>query len=161
MNDKSTSPMLSLLDSDWGEYSELINRLKSWEHYPILLDKYKNLKQEALYKSHVHGLGHIERAMLFGGFIAMDEKLSARDTEILLYCCAYHDTGRVNDFWDTSHGGRSAQKLGELTDLEGEELVIAETAVEAHSIPDIFLEEVIKNHAPQDFDRTRDFLPKT
>lgn len=148
--------MLGLLQDDWGQYSELLSRLKAWEHYALLLSRLGELRHDALYKSPIHGLGHIERTMLFGAIIAMEEGLNAHDTEILLLCCSYHDVGRINDFWDTEHGGRSALKIEELTGLAGEDLKLAQAAVEAHSIPDAYREDVVARYNTEDFERAMD-----
>ncbi len=150
------SVMLSLLERNWGEYSKIQAELKSWQHYGILLKRLRELRHGALFKSPIHGLGHIERTMLFGAIIAMEEKLDAKDTELLLLCCSYHDVGRINDHWDTEHGGRSALKIEELTGLAGEDLKTAMAAVEAHSIPDAYREDVVARYEPECFEHTMD-----
>ena len=64
--------MLSLLEvGDWGEDAALIQGLKEWEFYPLLLETYRTMDEEALYKSRVHGSGHIHRTLLFAALIAL------------------------------------------------------------------------------------------
>ena len=107
------SPMLELLaQGNWGQFQSRFDQLSAWTYYPLLLDTLMGLKQEALFVSHIHGLGHIERTILQGAFCAMEEALGEEDTRLLLECCSYHDVGRVDDWVDDLHGHRSAQRIG-------------------------------------------------
>ena len=57
--------ILSLLEQgDWGEDTPLIQGLKTWRFYPLLLETYRTMDEDALYKSRVHGSGHIHRVRL-------------------------------------------------------------------------------------------------
>ena len=152
MKKSETERTLSLLlnQEGWQEYQPLINSLRGWEHWELFLEMLSALDLNALYKSPLHGIGHIERTMLFGALEAMEQGLDKRDTELLLLCCSYHDVGRINDHWDTSHGQRSAQKLACLTGKSGQELKALMCAVEAHSMPDVFTEDVVAAYAPED-----------
>ena len=143
--------MLDLLaQGNWGEYQSRFDELSAWEFYPLLVDTLKNLKQEALFVSHIHGLGHIERTILQGAFCAMEEGLSEADTRLLLECCSYHDVGRVDDWVDDLHGHRSAQRIGELTGRTGEELLLIQGAVDAHSRRDSVLEQTVEGYGAGD-----------
>lgn len=145
------SPMLALLaEGNWGEFQPQFDALADWKYYPLLLDTLKNLKQEALFVSHIHGLGHIERAILQGAFCAMEEELSEEDTRLLLECCSYHDVGRVDDWVDDLHGFRAAQKIGELTGRTGEDLLLLQGAVDAHSRRDAVLEQTVAGYGAGD-----------
>lgn len=158
MKSKPRKKLSKMLEANsWAEYQEVFDRLSAWELYPVFLEMLDNLDLSALYKSHIHGVGHIERTMLHGAIEAMDNNLDEHDTRLLLWCCAYHDTGRVNDWYDVTHGKRSAKKLKELTDLEGEDLKCAEAAVEAHSMPDWLTDEIIEKYEPKDFAMFRNF----
>lgn len=129
-----TSPLLTLIEqNDWGKYQPMMDRLAQWQFWPLFLEKLRNLNRDALYESPIHGPGHIERTMLHGAFCAMEEPLCQTGTELLLECCAYHDTGRINDWVDDEHGFRAAQKLEALTGRTGEELQMTMAAVDAHS----------------------------
>ena len=147
----SERPMLDLLRAgDWGEFQPQFDALECWEHYPLLIAALENLKHEALFVSHLHGLGHIERTMLQGAFCAMAEGLDEADTQLLLECCSYHDVGRINDWVDDLHGHRSAGRLAELTGRTGEELLLLQGAVDAHSRRDKELETIIDGYAAAD-----------
>ena len=70
------SPMLNLLQAGvWGSYAPHFQRLSRWEHYPMLLQTLEQLDHSVLFVSKMHGLGHIERTILQGGFCAMEEGL--------------------------------------------------------------------------------------
>ena len=155
------SPMLNLLqEEDWGPFSEDIRALKRWRFYPELIRTLKDLKRERLFRSPVHGLGHIERTILHGSMAGMDRDLPLRDLQLLLLACSYHDTGRLSDWLDDAHGRRSAYKLEELTGLEGDELHLLMAAVEAHSRKDDDMDQILASYHPEDMDRCRQ-LAKT
>lgn len=143
--------MLDLLHrSQWNEFQSDFDQLSRWDYYPLLLTTLEELKQEELFVSHMHGLGHIERTILQGGFCAMDQNLSEADTHLLLAACSYHDVGRVNDWVDDLHGHRSAQELARLTPYRGEELLLIQGAVDAHSRRDLVLEQTIDSYGAAD-----------
>ena len=148
------SPMLELLAAgDWKEFQPRFDALAQWRFYPLLLETLKQLKHDALFVSHIHGLGHIERTILQGAFCAMEEELGEEDTRLLLECCSYHDVGRVNDWVDDLHGHRAAKKIGALTGRTGEELLLLQGAVDAHSRKDVALVASVRGYGPKDLDR--------
>ena len=148
--------MLTLLQRrDWGEYQPLLDTLLGSPYGEALLRALHALQRDVLYQSHVHGLGHIERTMVHGAMCAQAEKLNGADTSLLLDMCSYHDTGRESDWLDGAHGLRSSLKLEALTGRTGEDLKTMMAGVEAHSIGDKFLEDVLEKHAPADRDRAR------
>jgi len=138
---------------NWGEYAPLMKRLTSWQHWDICLAALRDIKREVLYKSHIHGGGHIERTVLYGSILAMDVCLPPEDLRLLLLCCSYHDIGRVNDLVDDLHGARSAAKAEAITGLSGEELRIVMAAMEYHSVDDRLLEKVMEKHSVTEKDR--------
>jgi hypothetical protein len=149
-----TSPMLALLSRrDWGEEQPRIDSLLASPYGESLLRALRTLKRDVLYQSHVHGLGHIERTMVHGAMCAQAEPLDAADTALLMDMCSYHDTGRESDWLDNAHGLRSSLKLAELTGRSGEELKLMMAGVEAHSIGDKHMPDVIGKHAPADTER--------
>lgn len=114
--------LLSMMEAEYGN---------------ILMKAYKDLKPKYLYKSMVHGRDHIERVMLFGALIAMQQELNAADTKLLLVACSYHDIGRVNDSWDPEHGMRSARKLKRINlKLSENEVRLIQAVIAAHSLDD-------------------------
>ncbi len=140
--------------NQWDIFQPLMDQVQSWKYWPLLTHALDSLNRKTLYTSLVHGEGHIERTMLHGAFCAMAEGLDEPDTALLLDACAYHDVGRINDWYDEEHGHRSAQVIGELTGQTGQELIMLQAAVDAHSRKDNVLEETLKSYHPADYPRT-------
>lgn len=148
------SPMLILLkNNQWGDYAPEFQALQQWPFYSILLDALNQLDHSVLFVSTMHGLGHIERTILQGGFCAMEEYLNQADTELLLLACSYHDVGRQNDWVDDLHGWRSAQRIGAITGRIGEDLKLLQGMVDAHSRHEPVLQETVLGYQPSDPDR--------
>ena len=131
------------------EKPELASLLAS-EYGDALMKAYDELDLALLYQSVTHGLGHIERTMLFGALIAKNEKLSPADTRDVLLCCAYHDIGRVNDSYDIGHGRQSAEMIRGKEPLRSlfTEPEAAMAAIHSHSIPDGEAEENFREERP-------------
>lgn len=147
-------PMLELLQAgNWQAFEPEFRRLQGWEFYPLLLETLAQLDHSVLFVSKMHGLGHIERTILQGGFCAMEEGLDRPDTELLLLACSYHDVGRQNDWVDDLHGHRSAQRIGAITGRTGEDLKLLQGAVDAHSRREPALRPTVEGYAPADPDR--------
>lgn len=147
--------VLTLLQrGQWGEDEDLIRGLSSWAHYPLLLETYKTLREDALYHSEVHGEGHIHRTLLYAALIAWKEDLAEEDVRQFFRAAAYHDVGRSSDGYDLYHGARSALRLAELTGAADEDLVELQAAVSAHARPDEEMEAVLRSFGPQDYPRT-------
>jgi hypothetical protein len=148
--------LLDLLQkADWGEFEPERQALLSWEHYPLLVKAIHDLKRDALFISHIHGEGHIERVLLHGAVLAMRQGCGIQDVALLLDACCYHDTGRIDDSVDSTHGARSAQKLGQLTAWHGQVLQLLQAVVEAHSCWDGDFEKIINRHHVEDVERAR------
>ena len=146
--------MLELLQAgNWQAFEPEFRRLQGWEFYPLLLETLAQLDHSVLFVSKMHGLGHIERTILQGGFCAMEEGLDRPDTELLLLACSYHDVGRQNDWVDDLHGHRSAQRIGAITGRTGEDLKLLQGAVDAHSRREPALRPTVEGYAPADPDR--------
>ncbi len=146
--------MLSLLEQgDWESDAALIQDFKTWPLYPLLLETYESLQEDALYKSRVHGSGHIHRVLLFAALIAWQEALPEALVRQLFRAASYHDVGRTFDGYDLDHGARSAQRLAALTGQSGDALAELQAAVTAHALPDARLEETVWSFHPADFDR--------
>lgn len=146
--------ILSLLEQgDWESDAPLIQGLKQWPLYPLLLETYETMREDALYKSRVHGSGHIHRVLLFAALIAWKEGLEESLVRQYFLAASYHDVGRTFDGYDLDHGARSAQQLAELTGQTGESLAQLQAAVTAHARPDGQLEEIVRSFHPRDYDR--------
>lgn len=147
--------ILSLLEQGtWGEDEALIQGLKGWRLYPLLLETYRTMDEEALYKSRVHGSGHIHRVLLFAALIAWQEGLEEETVRQYFRAACYHDVGRTFDGFDLYHGARSALRLEELTGQTGEALVELKAAVTAHAHPDADMESILRSFQPEDYPRT-------
>ena len=117
---------------------EAVAELRRSAVYALLLDAYEKLETGRLYQSGVHGPSHVERVMLLGAIVAMQQGFSPRETELLLIACSYHDIGRLDDSKDDRHGERSADMLKEipLPGVSREELRCIRAAVATHSTSD-------------------------
>ncbi len=136
-----------------GEYDSIpeITQLERSLYYTLLLNAFDNLQTKHLYRSHIHGVGHVERVMLLGAIIAMQQGFSTRETELLLYACSYHDVGRIDDHRDDQHGKRSADALPSIPgpNISKEEMSCIQAAVATHSKKDEKIEVYIeKYHVP-------------
>lgn len=126
-----------------------IAQLFTTEYGAELLLAFHALNTKVLHRSLIHGQGHIERVMLLGALIAEAEKLSPRDTRLLLFACSYHDIGRVNDHRDDLHGRRSAEMIvgRKLVDIlpgvSDGEISALQAAITTHSINDSMLDEIM------------------
>lgn len=148
-----TSVLLDLMESPDDSIAKEINELKNWNLFPVFEYYVKALKKDSLYQSHIHGLGHIERVLLFGGLIAMQNQCNEADARLLLTACSYHDIGRVDDSLDDGHGKRSAEKLPSVVSLPGEDMAYVQAAIYAHSINDTCMEDVIRSYGIYDKQR--------
>ncbi len=122
----------------WAKEKPEIASLLASRYGDALMKAYEDLDVSLLYQSVTHGIGHIERTMLFGALIAKNEKLSESDTKDVLLCCAYHDIGRTDDHYDLGHGRQSAKMIREGEHLRSlfTEPEAAMAAIHSHSIPD-------------------------
>lgn len=149
--------MLALLErGDWGEDQARIDGLKQWRFYPLLLETYRTMDESALYKSRVHGSGHIHRTLFFAALIGWMEDIDETMARQLFRAASYHDVGRTFDGYDLDHGARSALRLEELTGQTGEALTQLKAAVTAHARPDEQMEEILASFHPADPERTRE-----
>ena len=145
-----------LLNGDWAPWTPVRDRLQKWRMYPELVRTLRELKRDELFRSPVHGEGHIERVILLGALCAMERDLPDDDVRLLLIACSYHDTGRLSDWLDDAHGRRSAYKLERITGLTGDDLAMLMAAVEAHSRRDADMDGILAGYAPKDPERCRE-----
>ncbi len=145
-----------LFSSSMADYEDVVIKFQHSMYMGLWEEAMKSLKIEVLYQSKLHGRGHIERTMLFGALLAMEQSLNREDTILLLLGCSYHDVGRINDRRDDDHGRRSAEQIGGITGLpEGEELNLLRAMVEAHSLDDKDLDQVCQKYHVKDMVRGR------
>lgn len=153
--DNRRRSIILLEQADWGIEAQRIRKLKQWHFYPLVLEAIQALNVDALYKSPVHGSGHINRVLIMSALIASQEDLPELLLRQYLMVASYHDVGRYFDGLDLEHGSRSAEQLEELTGYKGEQLLEMQGAVAAHSQPDQRMEEMLSDYAPSDMDRAR------
>lgn len=149
--------MLSLLEQgDWGEDQPMIDALKQWRFYPLLIETYRTMDEGALYKSKIHGSGHIHRVLFLAAVICWKEDTDEEMVRQLFRAASYHDVGRTFDGFDLDHGARSSLRLEELTGQTGENLIELKAAVTAHARPDDQMEDILVAFHPEDLERTRE-----
>ena len=133
---------------EWAKANARIGALMKSEYGTILRDAYAALDTTVLYRSRIHGCGHIERTMLLGAMIAHALGLSMHESRMLLLCCSYHDIGRSNDFYDLEHGRVAAMKLfapdmkRKLRGYSAEDFSIMQAAITLHSRRDTDIDKV-------------------
>ena len=110
----------------------------------------QSIRLDRLFHSRLHGAGHISRVMVLGALLAQRAQLDENITQLLMYACAYHDVGRVDDSVDDEHGLRAALQVEELTGLAGQPLHCLQAAVEAHSRPDERMGDVLTKYGVAD-----------
>lgn len=147
------SVLLDLLQQENTTIASEIKALKNWNLWPTFEYYVKALKKECLYQSHIHGINHIERVLLFGGLIAMRNDCNEEDARLLFTACSYHDIGRIDDSLDDEHGRRSSEKLPSVISLPAEDMAIVQAAIYAHSIDDSKMDDVISSFVITDKQR--------
>ena len=110
----------------------------------------QSIRLDRLFHSRLHGAGHISRVMVLGALLAQRAQLDENITQLLMYACAYHDVGRVDDSVDDEHGLRAALQVEELTGFAGQPLHCMQAAVEAHSRPDERMGDVLTKYGVAD-----------
>lgn len=136
----------------WAEENARIGRLMNSNYGQLLKDAYAALDTSVLYRSRIHGCGHIERTMLLGAMIAQALEMSVHESKMLLLCCSYHDIGRRNDFYDTEHGKIAAMKLftpemkRRFPGYSAEDFTIIQAAITLHSRVDKEIDNVAQEY---------------
>lgn len=137
---------------DWAKKNARIGALMNSEYGALLRQTYEKLDTTVLYRSRIHGCGHIERTMLLGAMIAQALEMSMHESRMLLLCCSYHDIGRSNDMYDTEHGNVAAKKLmtpdmkGKFRGYSAEDFKIIQAAITLHSRRDKEIDNVAKEY---------------
>ena len=107
-----------LIQSNWTDSAGIFAGFRNSSYRQKTLDLCGKIQIRELYRSEIHGQGHIERVILLGAVLAWKESQPALETSMLLAACAYHDIGRIDDGIDRDHGLRSAQKMESIGLLE-------------------------------------------
>lgn len=137
----------------WAKENERIDSLLKSEYGALLRKAFEALDTSVLYKSRIHGAGHVERTILLGAMISQALGLSMHECRMLLLCCSYHDIGRHNDFYDTSHGNIAAKRLmapdmkRKFTGFSSEDFHIMQAAITLHSLKDTEIDNVAARYA--------------
>ena len=138
-----------LPDKLWTLTPELAG-LQTTPYEDALCCMAQSIRLDRLFHSRLHGAGHISRVMVLGALLAQRAQLDEDVTQLLMYACAYHDVGRVDDSVDDEHGLRAALQVKELTGLAGQPLHCLQAAVEAHSRPDERMGDVLTKYGVAD-----------
>ena len=147
--------IIDMLDG-WALDNKRIGELMASKYGEMLREAYRELDVSVLYRSHVHGKGHIERTMLLGALIAKALELSEHESRMLLLCCSYHDIGRTNDYRDDNHGQAAARKfkdknmLPKFNAYSADDFEIMRAAVALHSRSDKELTGVAEEYGIKD-----------
>lgn len=148
--------ILEILNEDkWLDDYKFFKDFKNSSYYETLLDTYQNLNTDILYKSHIHGQGHIERVILLSLLLSFYYKLNKNDTDILRYAASLHDTKRVDDSYDTEHGYRAALYSIDYAKIDESDKNILQAVLATHSRSDIDMDKTIEEFFVKDMDRAR------
>lgn len=148
--------ILEILNEDkWLDDYKFFKDFKNSSYYETLLDTYQNLNTDILYKSHIHGQGHIERVILLSLLLSFYYKLNKNDTDILRYAASLHDTKRVDDSYDTEHGYRAALYSIAYAKIDEKDKNILQAVLATHSRSDKDMDKTIEEFFVKDMDRAR------
>lgn len=148
--------ILEILNEDkWLDDYKFFKDFKNSSYYETLLDTYQNLNTDILYKSHIHGQGHIERVILLSLLLSFYYKLNKNDTDILRYAASLHDTKRVDDSYDTEHGYRAALYSIDYAKIDECDKNILQAVLATHSRSDKDMDKTIEEFFVKDMDRAR------
>ncbi|EEB36764.1 hypothetical protein ANHYDRO_00365 [Anaerococcus hydrogenalis DSM 7454] len=148
--------ILEILNEDkWLDDYKFFKDFKNSSYYETLLDTYQNLNTDILYKSRIHGQGHIERVILLSLLLSFYYKLNKNDTDILRYAASLHDTKRVDDSYDTEHGYRAALYSIDYAKIDEKDKNILQAVLATHSRSDKDMDKTIEEFFVKDMDRAR------
>lgn len=125
---------------------DIVKIAKKSPHFDLFVNEFNNLNSSVIYKSHIHGMGHIERTTFLAFVLGVLSKLDKENLKLLLKCAMYHDTGRVDDSVDCLHGMRSANIIKAHNLVESEHLNLVMAAVEGHSMNDSDFNNIAKKY---------------
>lgn len=138
---------------NWIKEYDFFNKFKESPYFDVLLETYKNLNTDILFKSKVHGQAHIERVIFYSLILSWKYSLDKRDTDILRYAASLHDTKRENDGWDVEHGRRAAIDSIDYAKINPDDKNILQAVITAHSANDNDMKDIIEEFEVKNFDR--------
>lgn len=146
-----------LENEEWIRKYDFYRAFMNSSYYESLVDSYKKLNKEILFKSHIHGPDHIERVIFFVHLLAFYNKLDFYDLDVLRNAASLHDTKRRDDSYDPAHGPRAAVESIGYSYARDEDKKILQAVIAAHSPEDEAMDKIIKNFiGPEDdFDRAK------
>lgn len=146
-----------LENEEWIRKYDFYRAFMNSSYYESLIDSYKKLNKEILFKSHIHGPDHIERVIFFVHLLAFYNKLDFYDLDVLRNAASLHDTKRRDDSYDPAHGPRAAVESIGYSYARDEDKKILQAVIAAHSPEDEAMDKIIKNFiGPEDdFDRAK------
>lgn len=146
-----------LENEEWIRKYDFYQAFMGSSYYESLVDSYKKLNKEILFKSHIHGPDHIERVIFFVHLLAFYNKLDFYDLDVLRNAASLHDTRRRDDTYDPAHGPRAAIESIGYSYARVEDKKILQAVIAAHSPEDEAMDKIIKNFiGPEDdFDRAK------
>lgn len=148
--------ILDILNQDlWLDDYDFFSDFRKSDYYEILLDTYKNLNTDILYKSKIHGQGHIERVILFAMLLSFKYELNINDTDVLRYAASLHDTKRVDDSYDTEHGYRAALYSIDYAKVDKSDIKTLQAVLAVHSRTDNLMDDTIDEFFVEDFNRAK------
>ena len=126
---------------------EVMKLIRSCPQFLQFIETMNSLRYDALYKSNIHGVPHIERVVILAFILSVLYQLDYQSTFILLEAAKYHDIGRIDDGNDFKHGMRGAEKYNELfvtSNRIDSRIIMA--LIEAHSVNDEKAESIFDKY---------------
>lgn len=158
----TNADILEAIKSHYFDVIPDIKEMLQTKYGKELRRQYRNNHKNLLYKSKFHGSLHVERVMLLGALIASKEKLSVKETRLLLTACNYHDIGRINDKSDYMHGKRAGDYLLYLPDITNQvyNKAILCAIVAGHSCPDQNIDYFMNHYGvdPEEQDKCKELF---
>lgn len=137
---------------------ETAETVRNWEKF---LDAYVEFWH---YVDELHTKSHAKRVLLFSQVIAEKKNMNTEDRQALAQAAVFHDSRRVNDWYDTGHGKRAAQYYREFCkngDSKKEALQFDRRTyytIAMHDRPDADGEAAIRKSFPEPSEQNRALL---
>lgn len=154
--------IIDILENDkWIRNYDFFYDFMRSTYYENLIDSYRRLNREILFKSHIHGPAHIERVIFFSHLLAFLNDLNFYDLDVLRNAASLHDTKRRDDSYDPAHGPRAAIESIGYSYARKKDKKIIQAVIAAHSPEDRAMDKIITNFIDpeDDFERAK-FLAK-
>lgn len=116
--------------------NQLISEMLNESDIEELLSIRETFRENAFYKSEVHGIDHSEKVMLFAFILCKIAGIKGDMKKIIIDAATYHDIGRNNEKDDNFHGYCSTniieKVLNEEFYIKGENLKMLKAAMDFH-----------------------------